>query len=90
MVLMAGRLIRGAEDGVITEKAVSDLLTAELLMTRGDTALTSNTFLDLGKHLKEIEKDVARIVLEQNGGNQSRTAASLGISRTTLWRMLGE
>ncbi len=90
LIRVAGRLIRGAEEGQITEKAVHDLLTAEVLMTRGDTAATSNTFLDLGKPLKDIEKDVARIVLEQNGGNQSRTAKSLGISRTTLWRMLGE
>ncbi|MBR0450823.1 MAG: helix-turn-helix domain-containing protein [Oscillospiraceae bacterium] len=28
------------------------------------------------------------MVLEHNGGNQTKTAKSLGISRTTLWRML--
>ncbi|WP_446662266.1 helix-turn-helix domain-containing protein [Enterococcus gallinarum] len=29
-------------------------------------------------------------VLEQNEGNQTKTANQLGISRTTLWRYLKE
>ena len=43
-----------------------------------------------GKKLSEINADIIRILLEQNDGNQSQTAKSLGISRTTMWRMLKE
>ena len=59
-----------------------------MLFTQGETELCANTFLDLIKPLSEINSDIIRILLEQNGGNQSQTAKSLGISRTTMWRML--
>ncbi len=89
LIRVAEKLMNESEDGIITADAVSSQLTTEMLMARGDTARTSDTFLDLTKDLDSITKDVARIVLDQYGGNQSRTAKSLGISRTTLWRMLG-
>ena len=44
--------------------------------------------LDLGRSLEEINQDVARRVLEETGGNQTAAAKRLGISRTTLWRLL--
>ena len=43
-----------------------------------------------GKTLKEIEKDIVKIVLEKEQGNRSITARKLGISRSTLWRILQE
>ena len=73
---------------MISRELVSSLLTAEMLVAQGDNVRTADTFLDLSKDLESINRDVAAIVLEHNGGNQSRTAKSLGISRTTLWRML--
>ena len=42
---------------------------------------------DYARHV-EHDRDIIRILLEQNHGNQSQTAKSLGISRTTMWRML--
>ena len=33
-------------------------------------------------------KDVALRVVEETGGNQTAAAKRLGISRTTLWRLL--
>lgn len=44
--------------------------------------------LDLHKPLDEIEKDIIRIVLEQENMNQSSTAKRLGINRSTLWRKM--
>ena len=44
--------------------------------------------LDLGRTLEEINQDVALRVLEETGGNQTAAAKRLGISRTTLWRLM--
>ena len=39
--------------------------------------------------LAEITRKIVEHSLAENGGNQSLTARKLGISRSTLWRMLG-
>jgi DNA-binding NtrC family response regulator len=44
--------------------------------------------LDLSRPLCEINKEIAAMVLESQNGNQSKAAESLGISRTTLWRLI--
>lgn len=44
--------------------------------------------LDLNRTLDEISRDVAFRVVEDTGGNQTAAAKRLGISRTTLWRLL--
>lgn len=44
--------------------------------------------LDLNRTLAEISQDVAIRVLEETGGNQTAASKRLGISRTTLWRLL--
>lgn len=44
--------------------------------------------LNLNRTLDEISQDVARRVVEESGGNQTVAAKRLGISRTTLWRLL--
>lgn len=44
--------------------------------------------LNLNRTLDEISQDVARRVVEESGGNQTAAAKRLGISRTTLWRLL--
>ena len=44
--------------------------------------------LNLNRTLDEISQDVARLVVEESGGNQTVAAKRLGISRTTLWRLL--
>lgn len=43
---------------------------------------------DLSRTLEEINLDILQQVLYEEGGNQSSTAKRLGISRSTLWRML--
>ena len=44
--------------------------------------------LDLSRTMEEINQDVAFRVLDEAGGNQTAAAKRLGISRTTLWRLL--
>ena len=51
-------------------------------------AENASTPLDLNRTLAEISQDVARRVVEETGGNQTAAAKRLGISRTTLWRLL--
>ena len=51
-------------------------------------AENASTPLDLNRTLEEINRDVALRVLEEAGGNRTAAAGRLGISRTTLWRMI--
>lgn len=44
--------------------------------------------LDLSRTLEEINRDIVRRVVDETGGNQTMAAKRLGISRTTLWRMI--
>lgn len=41
-----------------------------------------------GKTLEEIDRLALKLALAEENGNQRATAARLGISRTTLWRMM--
>ncbi|MDR1827755.1 MAG: PrpR N-terminal domain-containing protein [Methylobacteriaceae bacterium] len=45
---------------------------------------------DLSGNLDAITREVIRAVLEQENMNQTRAARRLGISRSTMWRKLGE
>ncbi len=86
---------------VIEELAVtgtSHIITAEnvrqvLLKERHVGAFSSQqenaaTPLDLNRTLSEISKDIAIRVVEETEGNHTAAAKRLGISRTTLWRLL--
>lgn len=44
--------------------------------------------LNFNRPLEEINRDIAALILKECSGNQSEAAKRLGISRTTLWRML--
>ncbi len=44
--------------------------------------------VNLNQNLREINYDIACLVLEEEGMNQSSAAKRLGISRSTLWRLL--
>ena len=50
--------------------------------------LASPVSLNLRQSLEKITRDILREVMREEGMNQSRTAARLGISRSTLWRKL--
>ena len=49
---------------------------------------SESSTLDLLRPLEHIERDIARLVLEGCRGNKTRAAETLGISRTTMWRLL--
>ena len=46
----------------------------------------SSNELDLNKTLEEINQDIIQQVLKEENYNYTRTAARLGISRSSLWR----
>jgi DNA-binding NtrC family response regulator len=86
---------------VIEELAVtgtSQIITAEnvrqvLLKERHVGAFSSQkenaaTPLDLNRTLTEISQDIAIRVVGETEGNHTAAAKRLGISRTTLWRLL--
>lgn len=58
-----------------------------VLPSRGEQAAAP---LDLDRPLREIERDIVCRVLAENGNNQTEAARRLGLSRTTLWRLLRE
>ena len=87
----------------ITEETLSGLLEMEKKTTfrrvgpgaspseiEGESGVShgSSVILDLKRPLDEINQDIIHAVLEETKGNQTAAAKRLGISRTTLWRLL--
>lgn len=83
------RLAAISPQAQIKPQDVQEALQPELSLagTKLPSSISSDS-LDLSLPLQQINQEIIRIVLEKNGGNQSLAAQSLGISRTTLWRML--
>lgn len=79
-------LVINTDTSYIQAELVKKVLYDERSNLTSSFALSS--VLDINKRMSEIEKDVARAVLLMTNGNQSQAAAKLGISRTTLWRLL--
>ena len=53
------------------------------------TLITDDTaVINIHRPLEEINLDVLRLLMNEGRYNQAELAAQLGISRTTLWRML--
>lgn len=72
----------------ITENTVSALLSKEKTTAGPSGQPPALSSLNLNRPLSEINQDIINAVLENTGGNQSAAAKCLGISRTTLWRLL--
>ncbi|HWP50897.1 MAG TPA: PrpR N-terminal domain-containing protein, partial [Clostridia bacterium] len=78
-----------AETATISEEDVRQLLRKEKYVgVFSVKEENSATPLDLNRTLDSINQDIALRVLEETGGNQTIAAKRLGISRTTLWRMV--
>jgi transcriptional regulator with PAS, ATPase and Fis domain len=56
----------------------------------GRRAAKHSQILGLVKTIEELNKEYAVKVLEMFGDNKSKAAEVLGISRTSLWRILKE
>jgi transcriptional regulator with PAS, ATPase and Fis domain len=76
----------------IVERAI--ILEKEPLITPGSLPQTIKMFQietiepDKVKTIEELNKEYAENVLDLFGGNKSKAAEVLGISRTSLWRIL--
>lgn len=69
----------------IKTDSVSKLLKRE---KREELSSSSASGFPLSGTLEQMNVQIAEQILAEEGGNQSAAAKRLGISRTTLWRML--
>lgn len=82
-------LCETAAGQVITVQEVQSLLRKERHVSAFTHRGENETIpLDLSRTLDEINRDIVHRVVEETGGNQTLAAKRLGISRTTLWRMI--
>ncbi len=78
-----------SEGTYITAQEVGQILKRERTVgTFHAGAEDAGAPLNLNRTLEQINREIARRVLAEENGNQSKTAQRLGIGRTTLWRML--
>ena len=80
-------LVLGARTPYITQAAAAAVLKEEG-PSEASSLKPGCASVNLRQPLSEIEYDVIRMVLEEEGGNQSRTAVQLGIGRSTLWAVM--
>ncbi|HIQ74621.1 MAG TPA: PrpR N-terminal domain-containing protein [Candidatus Cottocaccamicrobium excrementipullorum] len=78
-------LVLTAEAPYLKASAVSRILLKE--EPSPQNSISSN-WPDLTKTMEEIQLEILCRVLSEESGNQSAAAKRLGISRSTLWRML--
>ena len=85
------QLLRVVRTLVIDAKSLYISVEQVRMLTRNTVcsgrALCDNA-VDLSKPLDEITSEIVRRVYEQENMNQTQAAKRLGISRSTLWRML--
>lgn len=77
-------LVVNAKTSYVSEEQVQALLSRK----RRSTPVLQESNVDLDRPLDEITRDIVLRVYEAENMNQTRTAKRLGISRSTLWRML--
>ena len=70
----------------ITEAEIREALEAENMQVSESLMAGSN--IDLTQTLDKINREIVSKVLDEEGGNQSKAARRLGISRSTVWRMV--
>ena len=75
--------------GVVTRAVAQEVLAQEdIIKTATFGAPTLDSDLYILRPLADTERDIARLVVDHLQGNRTRAAEVLGISRTTLWRLL--
>lgn len=80
--------VSAAEGPFIEREALAMLEEASRKARSGWAPAPGREGLNLRQPLEDIERDIIRTVLEQEGMNQSLAAKRLGINRSTLWRKL--
>lgn len=76
-----------AQGVYIDVSEVKEVLSKEVTITSA-SANNSLNLLNLSQPLNKINREIALIVLETQNSNHTKAAKSLGISRTTLWRLI--
>jgi DNA-binding NtrC family response regulator len=79
-------LILSAKNPYIAKADVARTLQNEIF----DAPQKFSYNIHLDRPLKAINQEIVQLVLSEERMNHSRAASRLGISRTTLWRMLKE
>lgn len=74
-------------ESYINGEDVKTTLSKERTITPA-SANDSVNLLDLSQPLTKINKEIAMLVLDFHNQNHTKAAKSLGISRTTLWRLI--
>lgn len=75
--------------GTVERAVAKEVLAQEdVIKTASFGAPTLESDLYILRPLADTERDIARLVLQHLHGNRTRAAEVLGISRTTLWRLL--
>lgn len=76
------------ENAYVTAATVETVLAKEEDLGHTDVAAAGLPGLRMDQTLEEITYDIVCAVLAEEHGSKERTAARLGIGRTTLWRIL--
>lgn len=76
-----------AQGTYIEISEVQEVLRREVTITSASSNESLN-LLNLSQPLNKINREIALIVLETQNNNHTKAAKSLGISRTTLWRLI--
>lgn len=75
--------------GTVERAVAKEVLAQEdVIKTATFGAPTLESDLYILRPLVDTERDIAQLVLQHLHGNRTRAAEVLGISRTTLWRLL--
>ncbi len=86
-IRVVNELVTVADSPYIKLSSVTKIIRKEMQLVHSfDTPHSSS--IKLSRTLQEINYDILQQVMLEEKGNQSSTARRLGISRTTLWRML--
>jgi len=78
------QLVIKTEGPYIKDRDTLEQLKEELGVTKSYT----NSLIQMDQTLEEISYDVVKMVLKEEKGNKTSTADRLGISRSTLWRLM--
>lgn len=84
------QLVLRTNGSFISNESVKQIILAEesLHAYHHSDQVGANISMFKGETLAEIEKQISSVILKHNSNNRTKTAKQLGISRSTLWRIL--